>query len=59
MTWFLERRKERPVALNMTQHAAFSWTAGLAVVAIGPWLAVLQSARCSPRAGLWPCYATN
>jgi competence protein ComEC len=29
----------------MTQHAAFSWTAGLAVVAIGLWLAVLQPAR--------------
>lgn len=45
VTWLFDRRTERPAALELAQHGAFSWTAGLAVVAIGLWLAVLQPTR--------------
>lgn len=41
-TWWLDRRGERQNALEPTAGTSFGWAAGLAVVAIGLWLAVLQ-----------------
>ncbi len=41
-TWWLDRNGERQNALEPTAGTSFGWAAGLAVVAIGLWLAVLQ-----------------
>jgi len=41
-TWLLDRYGQRQNALEPTAGTSFGWAAGLAVVAIGLWLSVLQ-----------------
>ena len=44
VTWVLDRRGERPAALEPAHGTSFGWSVGFAVVAIGLWIAVLQPA---------------
>lgn len=44
VTWLLDRRGARPAALEPAHSTSLGWSAGLAVVAIGLWLSVLQPA---------------
>ena len=48
-TWLLDRYGERPAALEPSHRTAFGWSAGLAVVAVGLWLSLLQPASSDAR----------